>query len=102
MTNWMKQSSSKSMKVCNFTILSMTSNVLSYNSTLSLYVITKAMDVVVLVAPPGYVADGEHDDDICGDVIDYETAGMIANTEQKPELNVQIISSAANDDGNDD
>jgi hypothetical protein len=34
-------------------------------------------------------------------VIDDETAGMIAHTEQKRELNVQIISSAANDDGDD-
>jgi hypothetical protein len=49
-----------------------------------------------LVAPPGYVDDGEHDDDICGYVIDDETAGMIANTDKKPELNVQIIGSAAN------
>jgi hypothetical protein len=55
-----------------------------------------------LVAPPGYVADGEHDDDICGYVIEDETSGMISNTEQKPELNVQIMSSAANDDDDDD
>jgi hypothetical protein len=55
----------------------------------------------LLVAPPGYVADGEHDDDICGYVIDDETVGMIADTEKKPELNVQIISSAANDDDDD-
>jgi hypothetical protein len=54
-----------------------------------------------LVAPPGYVADGEHDDDIYGYVIDDETAGMIADTEQNPELNVQIISSAENDDDDD-
>jgi hypothetical protein len=31
-------------------------------------------------------------------VIDDETAGMMADTEQKPEFNVQISSSAANDD----
>jgi hypothetical protein len=31
-----------------------------------------------LVAPPGYVADGHHDDDICGYVIDDETAGIFA------------------------
>jgi hypothetical protein len=48
-----------------------------------------------------YVADGEHDDVIYGYVIDYETAGIIADTEQKPELNVQIISSAPNDDDDD-
>jgi hypothetical protein len=51
-----------------------------------------------LFAPPGYVADGDHDDDICGYVIYDETAGMIADTEQKPESNVQIIISVTNDD----
>jgi hypothetical protein len=45
--------------------------------------------------------DGEDDEDICGYVTDDETAGMIADTEQKPELNVRIISSAANDDDDD-
>jgi hypothetical protein len=53
----------------------------------------------LLVAPPGYVADGEHDDDSY--FIDGETAGMIAGTEQKPELNVHIIISVANDDDDD-
>jgi hypothetical protein len=33
-----------------------------------------------------------------GYVIDDETAGMISDTDQNPELNVQIIISAANDD----
>jgi hypothetical protein len=51
----------------------------------------------LLVEPPGYVADGEHYDDICGCVIDDETAGIIADTEQKPQFNVQIISISAND-----
>jgi hypothetical protein len=55
-----------------------------------------------LVAPPGYVADGEHDDDIGGFMIDNETAGMIADIEQNPELNVHIVCSAANDDDNED
>jgi hypothetical protein len=55
----------------------------------------------ILVSPPGYVADGEHDDDICGYVIDDETTGMISKTEQNPELNAQTIISAANDDSND-
>jgi hypothetical protein len=35
-------------------------------------------------------------------VIDDETAGIIANTEQKPESNVQIITSAANYDDAED
>jgi hypothetical protein len=52
----------------------------------------------ILVAPPGYVADGDHDDDIWCYVVDDKTAGMIADTQQNPELNIQIISSAANND----
>jgi hypothetical protein len=49
-------------------------------------------------APPGCVADGHNFDDICGYVIDDATSGTIDDTEQKPELNVQIVSSAANYD----
>jgi hypothetical protein len=75
----------------------MTSNMLFYHSTLSLYVIAKSMDGVFWL----HRADGEHDDDICGYVIDDSTTVMIADTEQHPELNVQIISSAANDDYDD-
>jgi hypothetical protein len=36
----------------------------------------------MLLPPPGYVADGDHDDDICGYVIDDETAGMIVDTDK--------------------
>jgi hypothetical protein len=50
------------------------------------------------VAALGYVGDGHHGDSICGYVVDDETAGLISDTEQKPELNVRIISSATNDD----
>jgi hypothetical protein len=56
--------------------------VLSFN--LAFVLDHKSRGWSILVAPPGYVADGEHDDDICGYVIDDETAGMIAETEQKP------------------
>jgi hypothetical protein len=52
----------------------------------------------LLLAPPGYVADCDLAGDICCYVIGDNTAGMIANTEQKPEANMQIISSAVNDD----
>jgi hypothetical protein len=41
-----------------------------------------------LVAPPGYVDDGDHNNDIRGYVIDDESDGMIADTEQNPELNM--------------
>jgi hypothetical protein len=54
-----------------------------------------------LVKPPGYVADCDHDDDICGYVIDDETSGMFVYTEQNPESNVQMISSATHDDDDD-
>jgi hypothetical protein len=78
-------------------ILIMTSNILFFHSTLSLYLIAKAVDGVFWL---------RHQDmllmvNIMMNVIDDETAGMIAHTEQKRELNVQIISSAANDDGDD-
>jgi hypothetical protein len=35
-------------------------------------------------------------------MIDDETDGVLTDTEQKPELNVQIIRNAANDDDDDD
>jgi hypothetical protein len=54
--------------------------------------------VIKANAPPGYIVVGHHYDDIYDYVIDDETAGMIADTEQKPELNVQIIISAVNED----
>jgi hypothetical protein len=40
----------------------------------------KSRGCSILVAPPGYGADGEHDDDICGYVIDDETDGMMSST----------------------
>jgi hypothetical protein len=56
----------------------------------------------LFLVPSLFVDDGHDDDDICGYMIDDETAGVIADIEQNSELNVQIISSAAKDDDDDD
>jgi hypothetical protein len=98
MTNWLKKSSSEKYEGLQLYYPQhyVKYAVLSFN--LEFVCDHKIHGWSLLVAPSGYVADGEHYDDIYGYMIDDETAGMIADTRQKPELNVQIISSAANDD----
>jgi hypothetical protein len=54
----------------------------------------------LLTVPPEYVPDGSQDDSIIGFMIDDETTSMIAETEQDPKINIEII--AAAEDENED
>jgi hypothetical protein len=53
-----------------------------------------------LTVPPQYVPDGRQDDSIIGFMIDDKTASMIAETEQDPKMNIEIIAAAEDEDKN--
>jgi hypothetical protein len=56
----------------------------------------------LLTVPPEYVPDGSQDDSIIGFMIDDETTSMIAETEQDPKMNIEIIAAAEDEDEDED
>jgi hypothetical protein len=56
----------------------------------------------LLTVPPEYITDGRQDDSIIGFVIDDETTSMIAETEQDPKMNIEIISASEDEDENEE
>jgi hypothetical protein len=53
-----------------------------------------------LNVPPDYIPDGSQDDSIISFMIDDETVSMIAETEQEPKMNIEVI--AAVEDENEE
>jgi hypothetical protein len=51
-----------------------------------------------LTVPPEYVPDGSQDDSLIGFMIVDETTSMIAETEQDPKMNIEIIAAAEDED----
>jgi hypothetical protein len=55
-----------------------------------------------LTVPPEYVPDDSQDESLIGFIIDDDTTSMIAETEQYPKTNIEIIAAAEDEDGDED
>jgi hypothetical protein len=56
----------------------------------------------LLTAPAEYVPDGSQYDSIIVFVIDHETIYMIAQTEQDPKMNIEIIAAGEDENENEE
>jgi hypothetical protein len=54
----------------------------------------KSRGCSLLTVPPDYIPDGSQDDSVIGFVSADETASMVAEPEQDPKMNIEVIAAA--------